>query len=188
MRRTGRDAMKRLAVAFVFLLTAISVAFADPPFTRRSSQVQHDGLKQYYEIPNFRLGGRYDLDNPSKWVDGGEEGVTLESLGGGKLRTAYITIGTPRKNAAGEITNAIIINSYYSGDSTDMYEQWVKGAALSGGVPIIGPGRPIDTMSSWSIRSAPGVRANPPTGSASNSRNTATSTWCRRTTACSATS
>ena len=26
-----------------------------------------------------------------------------------------------------------------------MYEQWVKGAALSGGVPIIGPGRPIDT-------------------------------------------
>jgi homoserine acetyltransferase len=26
-----------------------------------------------------------------------------------------------------------------------MYEQWVKGAALSGAVPIIGPGRPIDT-------------------------------------------
>ena len=26
-----------------------------------------------------------------------------------------------------------------------MYEQWVKGAALSGSVPIIGPGRPIDT-------------------------------------------
>ncbi|MGY3534929.1 homoserine acetyltransferase [Bradyrhizobium sp. USDA 4452] len=26
-----------------------------------------------------------------------------------------------------------------------MYEQWVKGTALSGGVPIIGPGRPIDT-------------------------------------------
>ncbi|ODM75700.1 hypothetical protein A6X20_31780 [Bradyrhizobium elkanii] len=44
-----------------------------------------------------------------------------------------------------EITNAVVINSYYSGDSTDMYEQWVKGAELSGGVPIIGPGRPIDT-------------------------------------------
>jgi homoserine O-acetyltransferase len=26
-----------------------------------------------------------------------------------------------------------------------MYEQWVKGTALSGGVPIIGSGRPIDT-------------------------------------------
>jgi len=137
--------MKRLAVVFIFLLAAISVASADPPFTRRSSQVQHDGLKQYYEIPNFRLGGKYDLDNPSKWVDGGEGGVTLESLGGGKLRTAYIAVGTPKKNAAGEITNAVVINSYYSGDSTDMYEQWVKGAPLSGGVPIIGPGRPIDT-------------------------------------------
>lgn len=137
--------MKRFIVAFIFLFTFVAAASADPPFTRRSSQVQHDALKQYYEIPNFRLGGRYDLDNPSKWVDGGEGGVTLESLGGGKLRTAYIAIGTPRKNAAGEITNAIVINSYYSGDSTDMYEQWVKGAALSGGVPIIGPGRPIDT-------------------------------------------
>ena len=63
--------MKRLAVALVLLLTTVSFASADPPFTRRSSQVQHDGLKQYYEIPNFRLGGRYDLDNPSKWVDGG---------------------------------------------------------------------------------------------------------------------
>ena len=137
--------MKRLAVVFIFLLATVTVASADPPFTRRSSQVQHDGLKQYYEISNFRLGGKYDLDNPSKWVDGGEGGATLESLGGGKLRTAYIAIGTPRKNAAGEITNAIVINSYYSGDSTDMYEQWVKGAPLSGGVPIIGPGRPIDT-------------------------------------------
>jgi homoserine O-acetyltransferase/O-succinyltransferase len=137
--------MKRLIVALLFLLTTISVASADPPFTRRSSQVQHDGLKQYYEVANFRLGGKYDLANPSKWVDGGEGGTTLESLGGGKLRTAYIAVGTPKKNAAGEITNAVVINSYYSGDSTDMYEQWVKGAPLSGGVPVIGPGRPIDT-------------------------------------------
>ena len=76
---------------------------------------------------------------------GGEGGTTLESLGGGKLRTAYIAVGTPRRNAAGEITNAVVISSYYSGDSTDMYEQWVKGTALSGGIPIIGSGRPIDT-------------------------------------------
>ena len=115
------------------------------PFTRRSSQVQHDGLKKYYEIANFRLGGKYDLADPSRWENGGEGGTTLESLGAGKLRTAYIAIGTPRRNAAGEITNAVIINSYYSGDSTDMYEQWVKGTALSGGEPVIGPGRPIDT-------------------------------------------
>jgi homoserine O-acetyltransferase/O-succinyltransferase len=137
--------VKRLVVGHLLLIVSICVAWADPPYTRRTSQIQHDGLKQYYEISNFRLGGKYDLADPSKWENGGEGGVTLESLGGGKLRTAYIAIGTPRRNAAGEITNAIVINSYYSGDSTDMYEQWVKGAALSGGVPIVGPGRPIDT-------------------------------------------
>ena len=126
------------------LLVATSLAVAQP-FTRRSSQPQHDGLKQYYEIPNFRLGGRYEFADPQKWEFGGEGGTTLESLGAGKLRTAYIAVGTPRRNTAGEITNAVVISSYYSGDSTDMYEQWVKGTALSGGVPIIGPGGPIDT-------------------------------------------
>jgi len=136
--------MKRLVVSFILLLLATSLAAAES-LTRRSSQEQHDGLKKYYEISNFRLGGRYDLGNPSSWEFGGEGGKTLESLGGGKLRTAYIAIGTPRSNAAGEITNAVVINSYYSGDSTDMYEQWVKGTALSGNDPIIGPGRPIDT-------------------------------------------
>jgi homoserine O-acetyltransferase len=136
--------MKRLFAGLLLLVLGASVATAQP-FTRRSSQAQHDGLKQYYEIANFKLGGKYDLANPPKWENGGEGGVTLESLGGGKLRTAYIAVGNARRNAAGEITNAVVINSYYSGDSTDMYEQWVKGAALSGGVPIIGPGRPIDT-------------------------------------------
>ena len=136
--------MRRFIVSLFLLLVATSLAVAQP-FTRRSSQPQHDALKQYYEIPDFRLGGRYDLTDPTKWEFGGEGGATLESLGGGKLRTAYIAIGTPRRNPAGEITNAVVINSYYSGDSTDMYEQWVKGTALSGGVPIIGSGRPIDT-------------------------------------------
>ncbi|RQH13087.1 alpha/beta hydrolase [Bradyrhizobium sp. RP6] len=136
--------MRRLLASAVLLLIGTSLALAQP-FTRRSSQMQHDELKKTYEIANFRLGGKYDLSDPSKWENGGEGGVTLESLGGGKLRTAYIAIGNARRNATGEITNAVIVNSYYSGDSTDMYEQWVKGAALSGGVPIIGPGRPIDT-------------------------------------------
>ena len=136
--------MKRLFVCLALLALSASVAVAQP-FSRRSSQEKHDGLKKYYEIANFKLGDKYDLANPSKWENGGEGGVTLESLGGGKLRTAYIAVGTPRRNAAGEITNAVVISSYYSGDSTDMYEQWYVGAALSGGVPIIGPGRPIDT-------------------------------------------
>ncbi|MFL6817232.1 MAG: alpha/beta hydrolase [Bradyrhizobium sp.] len=141
---SGRQAMRPHLISLLVLLISTSLAVAQP-FTRRSSQVQHDGLKQYYEIANFKVGGKYDLADPSKWENGGEGGVTLESLGGGKLRTAYIAVGNARRNAAGEITNAVVINSYYSGDSTDMYEQWVKGAPLSGGVPIIGPGRPIDT-------------------------------------------
>lgn len=140
----GRRFVKRCFVSLILLLVGTALAVAQP-FTRRSSQMQHDGLKKYYEIANFRLGGKYDLNDPSKWENGGEGGVTLESLGGGKLRTGYIAIGNARRNAAGEITNAVVINSYYSGDSTDMYEQWVKGATLSGGVPVIGPGRPIDT-------------------------------------------
>jgi len=137
--------MRRLLFSLLILFVGITVASAEPPFTRRSSQPQHDALKQYYEIPNFRLGGKYDLNDSSKWENGGKGGTTLESLGAGKLRTAYIAIGTPRRDSAGEIINAVIINSYYSGDSTDMYEQWVKGTALSGGEPVIGPGRPIDT-------------------------------------------
>jgi homoserine acetyltransferase len=142
--------MKRLLLSLLILFVGISIA-SGQPFTRRSSQVQHEALKQYYEIPNFRLGGKYDLNDPSRWEDGGEGGTTLESLGAGKLRTAYIAIGTPRRNAAGEIINAVIINSYYSGDSTDMYEQWVKGTALSGKEPVIGPGRPIDTDSHYVV-------------------------------------
>ena len=114
--------MKRCVASLFLLLIATSLAAAQP-FTRRSSQPQHDGLKQYYEISNFRVGGRYDLAEPTKWEFGGEGGTTLETLGGGKLRTAYIAVGSPRRNAAGEITNAVVISSYYSGDSTDMYEQ-----------------------------------------------------------------
>src|SRR6202790_4014869 len=139
----GRQAIRRCFISLLLLLIGTSLAVAQP-FTRRSSQVQHDGLKKTYEIANFRLGGKYDLSDPSKWENGGEGGTTLESLGAGKLRSAYIAIGTPRRNAAGEITNAVVINSYYSGESTDVYDQWVRGTALSCRAPVIGPGRPID--------------------------------------------
>src|SRR3954454_15017517 len=114
--------MKRLFIGLLLLAVSASVATAQP-FTRRSSQGPRDGLKKYYGSSDFKLGGKYDLANPSKWEYGGEGGTTLESLGGGKLRTAYIAVGNARRNAAGKITNAVVINSYYSGDSTDMYEQ-----------------------------------------------------------------
>src|SRR5437764_12118108 len=132
---TATSLMQRCFVSLILLLVGTALAVAQP-FTRRSSQMQHDGLKKYVEISNFRLGGKYDLNDPSKWENGGEGGVTLESLGGGKLRTAYIAIGNARRNAAGELTNAVIINFYSSGDSTDLYEQWVQVAALSDVLPI----------------------------------------------------
>ena len=69
--------MKRLFAGVLLLVLSASVATAQP-FTRRSSQEKHDGLKQYYEVANFKLGGKYDLANPSKWENGGEGGVTLE--------------------------------------------------------------------------------------------------------------
>ncbi len=52
--------MKRCIVSLLLLLIATSFAVAQP-FTRRSSQEKHDGLKKYYEIPDFKLGGKYDL-------------------------------------------------------------------------------------------------------------------------------
>ncbi|WP_024281139.1 alpha/beta hydrolase [Xanthobacter sp. 126] len=123
---------------------AQAVQAPQPPLTGTCSQQRLCQLKKFYEVANFRIGGRYDLSSPDKWANGGEGGTTLESLGAGPAKTAYIALGTPKRNAAGEITNAVVINSFYSGDATDMYAQWVEGTALSGG-SVIGPGKPIDT-------------------------------------------
>ena len=116
--------------------------------TPRSGVMALDHVKEHYAIPKFRLGGRYDLDaDPASWRDGGKGGKTLESLGADPLRVAYIAVGTPKRNAAGEIVNAVVINTFYSGDATNMYSFWYEGQAgnaFSGG-PIVGPGRVIDT-------------------------------------------
>ncbi|MFG1477595.1 alpha/beta hydrolase [Xanthobacter sp. V4C-4] len=114
------------------------------PITPICSQQRLCELKKFYEVPNFRIGGAYDLSAPQTWSDGGVGGTTLESLGAKPLKTAYIALGTPKRNAAGEITNAVVVNSFYSGDATDMYAQWVEGTGLSGG-PVIGPDKAIDT-------------------------------------------
>jgi homoserine acetyltransferase len=118
------------------------------PVTPSSSIMEHDALKQYYRIPNFRIGGSYDLDaDPETWRDGGEGGTTLESLGAQPLQVAYIAVGTPKRNDQGEIVNAVIINTFYSGDATWMYNTWYenqKANAFSGGA-VVGPGLTIDT-------------------------------------------
>ena len=63
--------MKRSVLALLLIIIGSSIAVAEP-FTRRSSQEQHDALKKYFEVSDFRLGGGYDLANPSKWENGGE--------------------------------------------------------------------------------------------------------------------
>ena len=92
------------------LADMLSSSAAPPPneaFTPASSTPTLASLKKFYDIPNFRIGGTYDLTaDPETWRNGGQGGVTLESLGAGPLKTAYIDVGTPIRNEAGEIINA----------------------------------------------------------------------------------
>jgi homoserine acetyltransferase len=144
-------------VMYVTLVAAAlgfsAAAWGDEPpqksnLTPMAQIAAHAGIKKYYEIPNFRIGGTYNLDAaPETWRGGGEGGTTLESLGAGPLQTAYIAVGTPKRNEKGEIINAIIINTFYSGDSSWMYNTWYEGQpanAFSGGA-VVGPGRILDT-------------------------------------------
>ena len=134
------------AAALAALLVA-GPAVAQQPLTPRSVVAALDATKLTYEVPNFRIGGKYDLAQPAAWADGGVGGTTLESLGAKPARTSYIAMGTPKRNAKGEIVNAIVINSYYSGDATAMANNWVTGQAgntFSGGA-LVGPGLLFDT-------------------------------------------
>jgi pimeloyl-ACP methyl ester carboxylesterase len=137
--------LKAFAGAAGIAAMALAVAAAaQQPLTPRSVVAKLDSQKLSYEVPNFRIGGRYDLSRPASWQEGG---TTLESLGGKPARTAYIALGTPQRNARGEIVNAIVVNSYYSGDATAMYNNWVAGQAgnaFSGGA-LVGPGLLFDT-------------------------------------------
>ncbi|WP_222623005.1 alpha/beta hydrolase [Ramlibacter cellulosilyticus] len=122
-------------------------AQAQQPLTPRSVVADLDRLKQTYEVRNFRIGGKYDLADGKAWENGAPGGTTLESLGAAPARTAYMALGTPKRNAQGEIVNAIVINSYYSGDATAMYNNWVAGQAGNGfsGGALVGPGLLFDT-------------------------------------------
>jgi len=134
------------AVALAALF-ATGPAAAQQALTPRSIVAALDGRKLTYEVPNFRIGGKYDLAQPAAWAEGGVGGTTLESLGAKPARTAYIAVGTPKRDAKGEIVNAIVINSYYSGDATAMVNNWEPGGAgntFSGGA-LVGPGLLFDT-------------------------------------------
>ena len=135
-----------LASVLMTLMLAFP-AYAQQPLTPRSVVAGLDKLKQAYEVKNFKIGGKYDLANPQSWENGGAGGTTLESLGTKPAYTSYIAMGTPKKNDKGEIINAIVINSYYSGDATAMYNNWVAGQAGNGfsGGALVGPGLLFDT-------------------------------------------
>ena len=94
------------------------------PVTARCGVEGLAHLKTFHHIPHFRIGGTYDLDDPSSWESGGTGGVTLESLGEAPLRTACITVGTPHRDADGYIDNAVLFSPFYSGDAGLMYFYW----------------------------------------------------------------
>jgi len=135
-------------VASLVLSAAFALAaHAQQPITARSAVPALDGLKMTYEVRNFRIGGKYDLANPKSWDNGGEGGTTLESLGAGPAKTSYIAVGTPNRNEKGEITNAIVISTFFSGDATSMYNSWYAGQSGNGfaGGALVGPGLMFDT-------------------------------------------
>lgn len=137
-----------------FLFLAVTLAlnchmpFVEAASVTRSADVASlASLKMYHTIPNFRIGGVYNLDDESSYAFGGQGGTTLESLGQEPLRLGYITVGKAEKDDQGQIINAVVINSFYSGGSTSMYNFWYEGQAgndfCQGGV--VGPGKLIDT-------------------------------------------
>ncbi|MBI4964589.1 MAG: alpha/beta hydrolase [Desulfomonile tiedjei] len=128
------------------LIVAASLVCAEP-ITRLSGVPDLESLKKYYSVPNFAIGGKYDVQNEASFEFGGTGGVTLESLGREPLRLSYIAVGTPQRDKDGKIVNAVIVSSYYSGDSAFMYFFWYdgqKGNAFAEG-PYVGPGKLIDT-------------------------------------------
>jgi len=181
-----------ILTAAMFAGVAVSGWADEPPQKSKVTPMiqipDHAKVKKYYEIPNFRIGGTYNLDaDPETWRNGGEGGTTLESLGAGPLQVAYIAVGTPKRNGKGEITNAVIISTFYSGDSAWMYNTWYEGQplnAFSGGA-VVGPGRTIDTEKYYVVfLDAIGLwgASKPSLGLGASSQNTTTWTWWRQTT------
>lgn len=143
---------RRVVNWFASLLLSMTLAgtahAAAPAVTARSVVPELDELKQIYVVDNFRIGGKYDLSaGPQAWHDGGEGGATLESLGAEPARTGYIAVGTPKRDDKGEIVNAIVISTFFSGDATAMYNSWYAGQPGNGfsGGALVGPGLLFDT-------------------------------------------
>lgn len=145
--RVARIRSALIIACAAILLLALSLVAQAAEITRRSGVAELDHLKKYYEVPGFKIGGTYNLGHPGDYALGGQGGVTLESLGAGPLRTAYIAVGTPKRNGSGQIVNAVIISPYYAGDASYSYFFWHQGQAgndFAQGA-VVGPGLLIDT-------------------------------------------
>lgn len=137
-----------LLASLLLSVALAGAAQAASAVTARSVVPALDELKQTYVVKNFRIGGKYDLAaGPQAWHDGGEGGTTLESLGAEPARTGYIAVGTPKRDSKGEIINAIVISTFFSGDATAMYNSWYAGQPGNGfsGGALVGPGLLFDT-------------------------------------------
>ena len=145
--KTYKNRFLVLFGAFLLVFLTFVAGVCAESITRLSGVAPLGSLKKFYSIPNFKIGGEYEFGNEAAYAFGGKGGVTLESLGRGPLRTAYIAVGTPQRNEEGKITNAVIISPYYSGDATFMYFFWHEGQKGNGFCrgPVVGPGRLIDT-------------------------------------------
>ena len=74
------NSMLNTACAAVALTTLLVTgpAAAQQALTPRSVVAALDSRKLTYEVPNFRIGGKYDLAQPSAWADGGGSLFTEE--------------------------------------------------------------------------------------------------------------
>jgi len=146
MKLQSKNRWYLVVAAVLFFISLAAGAYAEPVTQLSGVQPLHS-LKKFYSIPNFKIGGEYEFGNEAAYEFGGKGGVTLESLGQEPLRTAYIAVGTPKRDGNGKIINAVIISPYYSGDSTFNYFFWYdgqKGNAFCRGA-VVGPGKLIDT-------------------------------------------
>jgi homoserine O-acetyltransferase/O-succinyltransferase len=136
-----------LGLAVIVLALGLATPGQAAEVTRLAGVEDLAALKKFYAVANFKIGGVYQFGNESAYEFGGTGGVTLESLGAGPLRLAYLDVGTPKRDADGRITNAVIISSYYSGDASFSYHFWYDGqpgTKVSQGA-VVGPGKLIDT-------------------------------------------
>lgn len=135
-----------VTIVAIAMFTCVGTSKAET-ITRLSGIEPLNALKKFYSVPNFKIGGHYDVGNEASFEFGGKGGVTLESLGAKPLRLAYIAVGTPKRDEKGKIVNAVLISPYYSGDASFDYLFWYEGQKGTGFAKgaVVGPGKLIDT-------------------------------------------